>query len=161
MRLHLLRHAKTEVNSVSGKDFDRVLMTKGIMQANLMGQYLKASSIRVNETYCSDSLRTKQTFEIISKSVDCGKINFKNELYLADRETLLALLWRIKHKKDLLIIGHNDGLSEFASYLTDQSVHLKTSGYLCIEFDGDAWKETSMGTGTIVDAYRPQVYFPD
>lgn len=161
MKLHLLRHAKTEVNSVSGKDFDRALMNKGIIQANLMGQYLRNRSIKNHDTYCSDAMRTRQTLTIISQLIDCKKINFKNELYLADREILLALLWRIKHKKDLLIIGHNDGLSQFASYLTDLPVHLKTCGYLCIEFQADSWKETSMGTGTIVDDYRPQVYFPD
>lgn len=161
MKLHLLRHSKTEISSASGQDFDRALTTKGIIQSNLMGKYLNDASVEIHETYCSDSTRTKQTLAIISKSIDCGKINFKNELYLADRETILGLLWRLKHKKDILIIGHNDGLSKFASYLTDQPVHLKTCGYVCIEFKADSWKETSIGMGTIIDDYRPQVYFPD
>lgn len=160
MKLHLLRHAKTEVISTSGRDFDRALMTKGVVQANLMGQYLKFAQKDIQETYCSDAVRTKQTLDIISNSIDCGKIHLKNELYLADRETLLGLIWRIKHNKDILIVGHNDGLSQFASYLTDQHVHLKTCCYLCIEFELDTWKETSIGTGTIVADYRPQVYFP-
>lgn len=161
MKLHLLRHAKTEIQSLSGKDFDRTLMTKGLIQANLAGQFLKDSGVQIKETYCSDAARTQQTLSIVAKSVDCGKVILKHELYLADRETLLALLWKIKHNKDLLIIGHNDGLSELASYLTDQYIHLKTCGYVSIEFMADSWKETSMGTGTIVSDYRPQFYFPD
>ena len=161
MKLHLLRHAKTEVSSSSGKDFDRELMTKGIIQANLMGQYLMNSDLNIRETYCSEAVRTSQTLSIISKFVVCGKISLQNDLYLADRETLLAIIWKIKHKGDLLIIGHNDGLSQLASYFADQYIHLKTCGYVCLEFRADSWKETSIGTGSVIADYRPQVYFPD
>lgn len=161
MKLHLLRHAKTEVYSASGRDFDRKLMTKGIIQANLMGQYLRIKQFAVHETYCSDAVRTTETYGIVSKMVNSGKFIQKNELYLADREALLSVIWKIKHGKDLFLVGHNDGISQLASYFTDESIHLKTCGYLCIDFSLDSWKETSIGTGIITDSFRPPVYFPD
>ncbi len=34
MKLHILRHAKTEVNSLSGKDIDRKLAIKGMLQTD-------------------------------------------------------------------------------------------------------------------------------
>jgi phosphohistidine phosphatase len=161
MRLHILRHAKTEISSDSGKDFDRILMNKGLTQANIMGSILKERGIEVYETYCSDASRALQTAQIVSKFINIGRLSYKNELYLADREMILALLWKNKHNKDILIIGHNEGLSRFAAYLTDQPIHLKTCEYLCVEFQANAWKETSMGTGKIIANYRPQVYLPE
>ena len=161
MKIHLLRHAKTAIDSETGKDFDRALLPKGIIQANVDGYFLLHAGTEIFETWCSDSVRTQQTYQVLSKFIDCGKVNFINELYLADRETLLAKIWKTKHNKEILLIGHNDGISSLASYLTDKNVHLKTGGYVCISFEADSWREVSCGTGTIVNEFRPQVYFPD
>jgi phosphohistidine phosphatase SixA len=84
-----------------------------------------------------------------------------DELYLGDRESYLRIIWDLKHDKDLMIVGHNEGISDFASYLLDQEIHLKTGHYLCIEFDAKKWNETSKGTGEIVTNFRPSVHFPD
>jgi hypothetical protein len=43
LRLHLLRHAKTEISSPTGEDFDRELMIKGIIQANMTGLFFKST----------------------------------------------------------------------------------------------------------------------
>lgn len=158
MILHLIRHAKTEVRSTSGKDFDRSLMLKGVVQSNMLGTYLHDHNKKFNLTFCSDAIRTRQTLEILSSFMDLGKVNLEHNLYLADREFLLQMLWSMKHKKDVLIIGHNDGLSELASYLTDSFIDLKTCGYIALKFDANNWQETSHGTGIIVDQYRPQAY---
>lgn len=160
MILHLLRHAKTELRSRSGKDIDRSLLLKGIIQSNMMGTFFQQSDLVFPVVLCSVSARTKQTFEIVSSFTSLEKVNFLDQLYLADRESLLDLIWSQEHKKDLLIIGHNDGLSELASYLTDDYIELKTCGYMAISFEADSWKEISHGLGTIKDAFRPKVYLP-
>lgn len=161
MKIHLLRHAKTEIQSISGKDFDRALLPKGIVQANICGSFFQMENTDIQETWCSEAIRTKQTLQIVSKFISCGKIIYSKDLYLADRETLLAKLWKCRHGKDILIVGHNDGISSLASYLTDENIHLKTAGYICISFEADKWKDVSCGTGTILKEFRPQVYFPD
>jgi phosphohistidine phosphatase len=161
MKLHLLRHAKTEVLSMSRDDFHRQLLPKGVIQSNMMGQHLSDLEIELKETLCSDAVRTRQTLKVVSEFIDSGKISFLKELYLADRDTYLRALWSLPHGKDILIVGHNEGISELACYFTEQNIHLKTCGYVAISFPFESWKETSMGTGTITHAYRPQVYFPD
>ena len=160
MILHLLRHAKTEIRSHSGKDIDRSLLLKGIIQSNMMSTYFQRSELVFPVALCSVATRTRQTLEIVSSFTPLEKVNFVEQLYLADRESILHLIWSQDHKKDLLIIGHNDGLSELASYLTDDYIELKTCGYMAISFEADSWKEISHGLGTIKDAFRPKVYLP-
>lgn len=161
MKLHLIRHAKTDPTSISGKDFDRKLLPKGIIQANVLGYYLTAKLVRPFETFCSSAIRTKETLTILQSILDLGKIHLLDDLYLSDREVYLKTLWELKHDKDILFIGHNDGISEFASYLLDEDLSMKTSGYLCIEFTAKGWEEVSRGTGQLLSEFRPVVYFPD
>lgn len=160
MRLHLVRHAKTDPSSDTGRDFDRKLLPKGIIQSNSLAHHLIYQKIEPEIVYCSDATRTKETASILAQAVPLKKITYNSELYLADRETLLQLIWGLKHGKELMIIGHNDGLSDLATYLTDELVHMKTCGYLCIEFPFELWRETSRGTGKIIDSFRPSVFLP-
>lgn len=161
MKLHLIRHAKTDPTSTTGKDFDRKLLTKGIIQANVLGCHLKEKLVRPFETFCSSAIRTKETLTILQSILDLGKIHLLDDLYLSDREMYLKTIWELKHVKDVLFIGHNDGISEFASYLLDEDLSMKTSGYLCIEFSAKSWEEVSQGTGKLLSEYRPAVYFPE
>lgn len=161
MKIHLVRHAKTDPNSLSGKDFDRKLLTKGIAQANVLAYFFHENKIRPGFTFCSEAIRTKETLDILSFTNDLGKISVLNELYLADRETYLKLIWEQKHTKDLLIVGHNDGISSLASYLIEDTCFLKTCGYVCLDFSAKSWEEVSRGTGTLKEEFRPMVYLPD
>lgn len=160
MKLHLIRHAKTEPIAASGKDFDRALLPKGIVQANALGVYLEMNVKGENEVFCSSAKRTRQTFNVLENYLKSSKKTFSDDLYLCDREQFLVLLWKLNNKKDLIIIGHNEGISELASYLIDEYIHLKTCAYICLEFKVDSWKEISIGMATLHDQYRPQVVFP-
>lgn len=160
MKLHLIRHAKTEPFAASGKDFDRALLPKGVVQSNALGVYLEIHLTETVEVFCSSAKRTRQTFAILDNYLKVSKKTYLDDLYLCDREQFLALIWKLNHKNDLVIIGHNDGISQFASYLTDEYIHMKTSAYVCLEFKLDSWKEVSMGTATLLAHYRPQVVLP-
>lgn len=161
MKLHLIRHAKTDPSSDSGKDFDRKLLPKGVIQANVLGNYFKEQSVSFSNTYCSSAVRTKETLTIIQEITELGNIHLLDELYLTDKEVYLKIIWELKHQKDILFIGHNDGISEFASYLVEKEIHMKTCTYLCIEFKADSWVEVSKGTGELLTNFRPSFHFPD
>jgi phosphohistidine phosphatase len=161
MKIHLIRHAKTEPTSQSGRDFDRRLLPKGVAQANVLGYYFSQHSIQPSYTYCSDALRTRETLEIISHGNSVGKIIHLNELYLSDREIYLQIIWNLKHKKDLLIVGHNDGISSLVSYLLEAHYLMKTGHYVCLEFEADSWGEISRGTGRLIADFRPSIHVPD
>ncbi|MFT5859807.1 MAG: phosphohistidine phosphatase [Flavobacteriaceae bacterium] len=159
MKLHLLRHAKTSPTSDSGKDIDRPLSVKGIAQSNLMGVYLQ-NRMDPTKTLCSSALRTRETLDIVGYQMLLTGISISDTFYLCSRDQFLQFLGELDGDDDLLVIGHNFGISDLATYLTDTRLELRTSEYICIEFKGLNWKELSRGTGSIVDQYRPRVFVP-
>lgn len=157
MKLHLLRHAKTEDKAASGKDFDRELLPKGIAQAKEMGLYLNERLSRKITVHCSSSARTRETAALVQESFGFRDIRFSDKLYHASLHTLLDFIWSLDGGEDILLIGHNEGISDLASYFTDKFVSMKTCGYICISFEAGSWKETSRGTGKETDLFRPDI----
>ncbi len=157
MKIHILRHAKTQAVAPSNKDVDRKLLPKGIAQANEMGPFLNEKLSRKITVHCSSSARTRQTAEIVQSHFEFRDIRFSDQLYHADLNTLLNFIWSLEGKDDFLLIGHNEGISDLATYFTDKFISLKTCEYACIEFNADSWQETSKGTGTLTDSFRPDV----
>lgn len=157
MNLFLIRHAKTEVTSTSGKDFDRELSKKGRLQAEKLNEFITKFDFNDVDVWCSDAVRTKQTLSYIDTQFPSTNIEFKNELYLASSSSIKEQIWNSKSDKDLLIIGHNEGISEIASYFTGDDVLLKTATFLFITFDAASRQEWSADLGKIQTVYRPQV----
>lgn len=156
MNIHLLRHAKTEQQSNSGKDFDRKLKERGIEQSKEMAQFLVKQGTEGVETWCSTAKRTKETFSYLSDALKPSHLEFMDDLYLCEQETFLKKLWNLNQPNDLFIIGHNDGLSDLATYFADELIHLSTCEYICFSFPADSWAELSRGTGIITNRFRPQ-----
>jgi len=150
MLLHILRHAKTDQFSESGNDFDRKLLPKGISQATQMGLFLNQNQIDPNYVFCSSAKRTRQTLSVIEKNHSFSNgIIYLDDLYLCEKEQLLALLWNQEHQDDILIIGHNNGISDFVNYLTDVFVDMRTCELITIFFSESNWKEVSKGLGVL------------
>lgn len=155
MILHLIRHGKTNQVSPSGRDYDRELLPKGHAQCEDLGNYLSLPSTCA--VYCSSAVRTAQTFELINRSQQLKSVSFHEDLYLCSREHLLRFINALNHKNDILIVGHNYGISDLASYLLDEPIEMRTGEYLSLEVDLASWKMLSRGTATLVDRYRPRV----
>jgi phosphohistidine phosphatase len=150
MRLYLLRHGHAENKSSTGKDFDRGLSEKGKKQVErVKNRFLQEFKDVEFTVFCSSAKRTRETWRIIAPVVKSEELEFLDDLYLADRAHLLNFLWNVNHPtNDILLIGHNEGISELASYLLDDRYLLPTSGLLVIEFpDAEDLSETGLGTG--------------
>lgn len=157
MNLYLLRHAKTEKIATSGKDFDRKLAEKGIKQANLFSNYLKEKSIENVEVWCSTAARTRKTALLINAEKVLSKIIYKDDLYLASLQELLTQIWECDSEQDLFIIGHNEGLSELASYFSGNDILLQTCGFIHLQFNAQTRKEWSKDLAQIIESYRPEI----
>jgi phosphohistidine phosphatase len=158
MRLYLLRHGDAEIKSSTGKDFDRGLTELGIKQIERVKKRFIQEAEGVEFTvFCSAAKRTRETWGILASAVVVEELEFLDELYLADRAHLLNFLWNVNHPtNDILLIGHNEGISELASYLLDDRYLLPTSGLLVIEFpDAEDLSETGLGTGVKVSKCFP------
>ena len=156
LKLMLLRHAKTENLSVTGFDFDRQLALKGQRQAKSMAAHLTKIDLTKTVVLCSDAKRTLQTFEYLQVQNDITSYNLHHDLYLASRETLFNLLCEQNGDFPILLIGHNDGLSDLASYLTDDYIHLNTCTLLTLDVHADDWTELTQGSCAISRMYRPE-----
>jgi len=153
MKLHLIRHAKTLQAKLNENDFDRQLLGKGILQANALADHLKSNSINC-AVWCSEATRTKETLALLEKKCSFKNITYFNELYLCSKRTFLELLWQDPSKEDLIIIGHNFGISDLATYFLNEDIELRTGEYLCIDFGNYARNETSNGLGKQIDRWR-------
>lgn len=130
MVIILLRHAKA-LQPVGGMtDFDRPLRPKGIKQCAALAD---ASHYILHHTdgvspriWCSPSLRTRQTLLHglpWTGSADLGHpsqdlIQYPDWLYLAESPRLGSELLLICDDMPLWVIGHNNGLSDWAYELT-------------------------------------------
>ena len=157
MNLFLIRHAKTEKIAISGKDFDRELAEKGRLQAKKLNDFITKFDFNDVDIWCSDAQRTKQTLTFIDTHFPSSNIEFKNELYLASSAEIKKLIWNTESDKDLLIIGHNEGISDTASYFLGEDIHLKTATFIQISFEAKSRQEWSADLGKIQTIFRPQV----
>lgn len=151
MKLYLLRHAKTNQQSPTGKDFDRRLLPKGHAQCALMQRHLEVT--QEVHILCSSAQRTRETL----KGIDLSNmdVEFRDDLYLCSRETLLHAIWECQSDKDLMIIGHNFGISDLAEYLLEGYIEMRTCELLVFDFEINTWQEVSKGLGELTDRYRP------
>ena len=116
--LCILRHAKTEKYSPSGRDFDRRLAAKGQKGALLIGDFLKNQEIDL--VLCSAAQRTRETWAIVADFVKAQEVLFSEQLYLAPVNLLLHEIKKIPLKyNSLLLVGHNPGMAELAIGLSN------------------------------------------
>lgn len=154
MTLHFLRHAKTNQNSPSGRDFDRELLPRGFEQLKEFIEFAGLKSLPIEHIYCSSAMRTRQTLKEIIELLPNATISFHEDLYLATWTELLRFITEKNTTQTILLIGHNEGLSELVSYLSNTDIHLKTCGYIQLSFPFEHSGFISAGTGSVVETFR-------
>lgn len=155
LTLHLLRHAKTNQLSTSGKDFDRELLPKGIKQCAEMKTFLSSGNLSIDQVFCSQAKRTLQTHELCNLNKEIT--HFSKNLYLCTALEMTHEITQFSTGKNILLVGHNDGISQLASYLCDDYIHLQTCGFVSIELAIDDWNLLSQGIGSVKIQFRPEV----
>lgn len=157
MQLHLLRHGKAEPSVQKSADFERNLAPKGILQAQSIAT--QTWEIQQNDLsiHCSTSNRTRQTASSALILEKQSEIYYSDALYLADLNELRAYLWNLSTSKDVLLIGHNEGISDLASYFTGEFILLNTANWVSISFDIETWEEASRDLGKLTAFIRPKL----
>jgi phosphohistidine phosphatase len=152
--IHFLRHAKTNQLSPSGRDYDRELLPRGYEQLKEFREYVSLKLLHIEHIYCSSAMRTRQTLNEITDLFPKASISFHEDLYLASWSELLQFITQKNEKQTLLVIGHNEGLSDLVSYLNNTDIHLKTCGYIQLSFPFEHSGYISAGTGSIIETFR-------
>ena len=114
--LLLMRHAKSDYPE-GVPDHDRPLAPRGVRQAGLAGDWLRAHAPTIDAVLCSTATRARQTLD--NTRID-APVRFSERLYGGTPGTMIE---DISETTDdvatLLVIGHESTMSSLALILAD------------------------------------------
>jgi phosphohistidine phosphatase len=120
--LILLRHAKAE--HVAGvPDVARELTSRGLRDAEAIGQWFAEHELAPDLVVCSTSARTRQTWETAAESgAEAAEVSFDKRVYNAGVETLLEVIREAPESAGVLVVvGHGPGIPWLAADLAADS----------------------------------------
>ena len=119
-RLLVLRHAKAEEDSASGKDFDRPLAARGWEDAGEVGRAMRERGLHPDAIIASPALRVVETLAALAEGYGPLDPDYDRRIYNASAGTLLDVIREADDDaQTLLLVGHNPGLYLLVLNLTD------------------------------------------
>lgn len=122
--------------------------------------------MRPDRIIASPAIRTKQTAESIANQYNIKKIDYLDSLYngvpVVGRDANLIHLAVVKGTKRnadiVMIVGHNNDLTNFARYLSGDGVPTMKKGAIAVLAvpDGVEWKNIVPGTLSLTYYLTPQ-----
>jgi phosphohistidine phosphatase len=141
--LTLVRHAKSSWDEPGLSDKERPLNKRGERDAPLMGQRIVAAGIRPSLIISSPAVRAWTTARIIAREISYPVefLQREDDLYMASLDKLLdVLVAQDADFNNLMMVGHNPGLTTLANYLVPGVTdNLPTSGVVSVTFEQDDW----------------------
>lgn len=141
--LTIVRHAKSSWKDTSLSDRKRPLNTRGERDAPVMGRRIHEHGIRPSLIVTSPAKRAWTTAKIIAREIHYPLEFLQREdgLYLASlNEILDTIAAQDNGFNNLMIVGHNPGLTDFANFLVPGLTNnLPTAGVVSVEIDQDDW----------------------
>lgn len=156
LKLFVLRHGKAVRPKVGLDDFDRRLNRKGVAQVNQVGYILKAENCSIDQVIASGAKRTRETATIMRHFIPTP-IVYDDRLYLTSASKIMAAINAKGKEKNVLYVGHNNGISDFVNMVTGENLLMSTSMLVEISFNFDNWELISAGSGTIERIIEPDV----
>ncbi|MDX1500656.1 MAG: histidine phosphatase family protein [Woeseiaceae bacterium] len=142
--LTLVRHAKSSWKDASLRDRERPLNKRGERDAPKMGQRIEAAGIRPSLIVSSPAERAWVTAKIVADAIGYPVefLQREEELYLASLDDLLDVVAaQDPGFNNLMVVGHNPGLTEFANYLSPGVTNnVPTAGVVSVGFEADDWQ---------------------
>ena len=130
-KLFLIRHGKAEDYSFLKKDYDRNLIEKGQKHTTLIAQKLIAHlNSGKTQVVSSTANRALQTARIFCDVIHYPQqdIQLEKGIYEAYYSDILRVINTIPDDvEQVLVFGHNPGLSDLTNYLCHSYIDLKTS----------------------------------
>ncbi len=141
--LTIVRHAKSSWKHKELSDRERPLNKRGQRDAPRMGERIAAAGIRPSLIISSPAVRAWTTARLIAKALGYPVefLHREEELYLASLKDLLDVVAAQDNGfNNLMIVGHNPGLTDFVNYLSPGLTgNLPTAGVVSVTVDRDDW----------------------
>ncbi len=158
-----MRHAKSDYPS-GVADHDRPLAPRGIRQAGLAGDWLRANAPTIDHVLCSTATRTRET--LLNTRID-APVRYSERLYATTPGTMIDEINTVDDDvSTLLVIGHEPTTSTLALGLGGAgdtntsaaeriSAKFPTSAIAMLTVPC-AWKELELGMATLIDFEVPR-----
>lgn len=140
--LYIMRHAKTESKSHSGRDQDRQLTATGRTAARELGEALAAAGEFPQGLLVSAAVRTRETAGLVLKvpGFKAGKPEYVEQLYLADLGTAFSIIAG-RQEDRLMLIGHNPCMEEIYQHCTGGFTHIRPGTCIKLSIPIADWAE--------------------
>ncbi|MEE4330610.1 MAG: histidine phosphatase family protein [Wenzhouxiangella sp.] len=138
MKLWVLRHARAEPESTSGRDRDRRLSPAGRRCCRHLNEVISASEGWPPERILvSPAVRTRETAALALQGLEVPAPEIDASLWMADVSTLIDRIQSSKVSR-LMVIGHNPGLESLVMMLGGSLPvpGLKPGTLVLLEFKG-------------------------
>jgi phosphohistidine phosphatase len=150
--LTLFRHAKTERDSTTGRDFDRRLNERGERDAPRMGEEIRDLGLDYDLVLSSPAARAAETAELAGLSP-----RFDRRIYDASTGELLSIVQEADNEVSrFMMVGHNPGFERLASKFLGYAVEMPTGSLVEIELPIDSWEDAGKGDGRLVRFLKPK-----
>jgi phosphohistidine phosphatase len=161
--LLLLRHAKSDYPE-GVADHDRPLAPRGVREAGLAGDWLRAHAPAVDRVLCSSAARTRET---LTRTRIDAPAEFSDRLYDATPGEIIEEINRVDADVEtLLVIGHEPAMSAVALGLATEdgsnttaaeriSTKFPTSAIAVLR-TGESWDQLSLSSAALVDFHVPR-----
>jgi phosphohistidine phosphatase len=158
-----MRHAKSDYPT-GVADHDRPLAPRGVRQAGLAGDWLRAHAPTIERVLCSTATRTRET--LLNTRID-APVRYSERLYATTPGTMVDEINTVDDGvSTLLVIGHEPTMSTLALGLggagdanTDaaQSISVKfPTSAIAVLAVPCAWKALELGVATLIDFEVPR-----
>ena len=141
--LTIVRHAKSSWKDNSLPDNKRPLNRRGERDAPIMGERIHEHGIRPSLIVSSPATRAWTTAKIIAQAINYPRefLQKEDDLYLASLDEILdVVVAQDNGFNNLMIVGHNPGMTDFANFLVPGLTNnLPTAGVVSVEIDQDDW----------------------
>jgi phosphohistidine phosphatase len=155
--LLLLRHAKSNWDNPSLRDFDRPLAGRGKRDAPRVGRALKESGPAPDLIVSSPAARARETVEAVIKSAGfTAPLRFDESIYDASVAELMRVIRGLPDDSScVLMVGHNPGFEGLVYRLAGASERMTTAALATIEFQVDRWADVEDGRGRLLRLLTP------
>ncbi len=161
--VYLIRHAKSSWENHDLKDIDRPLNKRGKRDAPFMAKLLQEKGVKPDAIISSPANRAYTTACEFAKAFDIPEEDILQEeaIYEAYASEVLAIIQnQPKHRRTILIFGHNPTFTNLANLFTDDYIdNVPTCGVVKIEAITNNWPSFTDESGNLVEFLYPKQYF--
>jgi phosphohistidine phosphatase len=161
--LLLLRHAKSDYPA-GVADHERPLAPRGMREAALAGDWLRANTPAVDAVLCSTATRTRQT---LARTRIDAPVSYVDKLYDATPGAVIEEINGVDSDVEtLLVIGHEPAISQVALGLatpdgsnTTAAEHISTkfpTSAIAVLRTAQPWDQLTLSSAALVTFHVPR-----